>query len=194
MPGLRIVGGRHRGRRLATPAGRSLRPTSERVREALFNVLQHSDWGADGGDPLADAVILDAFCGTGALALEALSRGAEKAWLLDSDPAVLALARRNVAALGEEDRAVVVKADATRPPPAHRAAGLGFLDPPYGLDLAGTTLTALRRRGWLSAGCLCVVELARREAFAAPGWCALLDERCYGETRLIFLRGAEDAW
>ena len=157
----------------------------------MFNVLQHSTWGIGDGDPLAGAIVLDAFCGTGALALEALSRGAEQAWLLDIDPAVVALARRNVAAVGEEARAVVIQADAVHPPPARRAAGLAFLDPPYDRDLAGPALAALRQRGWLAPGCLYVVELARREAFTPPSWCTPLDERSYGATRIVFLRGAE---
>src|SRR5437588_12324447 len=101
--GLRIVGGSHRGRRLAAPVGELVRPTSDRAREALFNILSHGNFAAL-GLPFADRPVLDAFAGTGALGLEALSRGASAAAFIESERDALATLRRNVAALGEEDR------------------------------------------------------------------------------------------
>src|SRR6266480_7374693 len=112
--GLRIVGGVHRGRRLAAPAGETVRPTSDRAREALFNILSHGSFAA-GGLPFAGRPVLDAFAGTGALGLEALSRGASAAVFIENGRDALATLRRNIAALGEEDRAHIVAADATRP-------------------------------------------------------------------------------
>ena len=112
---MRIVGGRHRGRRLLAPPGDTVRPTSDRAREALFNILSHGRLAA-GGVPLAGAAVLDAFAGTGALGLEALSRGAAEAVFIERDPEAIAVLRRNVAALGESAHAEIVPGDAARPP------------------------------------------------------------------------------
>src|SRR3954447_10957867 len=128
--GLRIVGGIHRGRRLVVPPGDAVRPTSDRAREALFNILSHGGFAAS-GLPFADRPVLDAFAGTGALGLEALSRGASAAAFIDNGREAIAALRRNIAALGEEDRAHVFTGDATRPPRATFACALAFLDPPY---------------------------------------------------------------
>jgi 16S rRNA (guanine966-N2)-methyltransferase len=188
---MRIVGGRHRGRRLEAPSGRDTRPTSDRTREALFNVLAHSGWGTaaeDGaGDPIAEARVLDAFCGTGALALEALSRGAAEAVLMDLSGPALAAARRNAEALDEDGRCAFLRADARRPPAAAAAATLAFLDPPYGKGLAEAALPALAARGWLAAGAVVVVETAAQDPLSPPADFVPLDERRYGDTRVVFL-------
>jgi len=185
---VRIVGGRHRGRRLLAPEGRDVRPTSDRTRESLFNILAHAPWGPDGRAVLEDALVLDAFCGTGALALEALSRGAARAALLDKSRASLELARRNAETLGEAANVLIVQGDAVKPPPARLKATLAFLDPPYSKDLAPAALTALARAGWLAPGALAIVELAASDPFPALPGVEALDERRYGETRVLFLR------
>lgn len=185
---MRVVGGRHKGRPLEAPTGRDVRPTGDRVREAVFNVLIHSGWGPDGADPVAGAVVLDAFCGTGALALEALSRGAARAVLMDTAPASLDAARRNIARLGEGERARAMRGDATRPPSATAAATLCFLDPPYGKGMAAPALEALARAGWLAPGAVCAVELAKTDDVAPPPGFEPLDERRYGDTKILFLR------
>lgn len=188
---MRIVGGRHRGRRLAAPGGRDVRPTGERTREAMFNILAHADWGPEGGLP-EDAVVLDAFCGTGALGLEALSRGAAHALFLDNAPASLALVRANLEALGEAANASVIRADATRPPAlertGRRAATLAFLDPPYGRGLASAALAALAGGGWLAPGAVAVVEEAADAEVVLPEGFAALDRRRYGDTAVLFAR------
>ena len=115
--GLRIVGGLHRGRRLVAPPGELVRPTSDRAREALFNILSHGNFAAS-GLPFAGRPVLDAFAGTGALGLEALSRGAAEAVFFEQDREALAALRTNVAALGESARAAIMPYDATRPPRA----------------------------------------------------------------------------
>src|SRR5713226_204537 len=120
---MRIVGGSHRGRRLAAPAGEAVRPTSDRAREALFNILSHGDFAA-AGLPFADRPVLDAFAGTGALGLEALSRGASAVAFIEIEREALAALRRNVAALGESERAYIVAGDATRPPRAPFASAV----------------------------------------------------------------------
>jgi 16S rRNA (guanine966-N2)-methyltransferase len=191
---MRIVGGRHRGRRIEGPGDESrdarsrVRPTSDRARESLFNILEHGRLSADGTSLVHGARVLDAFCGTGAFALEALSRGAAQATLIDNDPAAIALARRNVRALGETARAILVQADATRPPPAPSTHALAFLDPPYRSGLAAPALAALAEAGWLAPGALCVVEVESREELPPPAEFETLDARRYGKAKLVFLR------
>jgi 16S rRNA (guanine966-N2)-methyltransferase len=185
--GLRIVGGSHRGRRLVAPPGELVRPTSDRAREALFNILSHGDFAA-AGLPFADRPVLDAFAGTGALGLEALSRGASAAAFIESERQPLAALRRNLAALGEEDRGHIVAGDATRPPRAAFACAVAFLDPPYRSGLAAPALAALAGSGWLTADALAAVEVAAREELPLPPGFALLQERVYGAARLVFLR------
>ena len=184
---MRIVGGSQRGRRLVVPPGDMVRPTSDRAREAMFNILSHGGFAAT-GLPFADRPVLDVFAGTGAFGLEALSRGASAAAFIESGREALAALRRNIAATGEAERAHVVAGDATHPPRAPFACALAFLDPPYRSGLAPTALTALAATGWLAAEATVVVEIAAREEFPQPAGFALLDERRYGAARLVFLR------
>ena len=182
---LRIVAGRHRGRRLLAPSGETTRPTAERVRQALFDMLWHAPWA--GRDLLDGARVLDAFAGTGALGLEALSRGAAHATFIEPDRAALAALRRNIATLGEDDRARVIPGDATRPPVATAPCGLLLLDPPYGKDLVPRALTALRAGGWIAPGALVVAEVAKADPLDAPGF-EELAERAHGAARVVFLK------
>lgn len=184
---MRIVGGRHRGRRLFAPAGAAVRPTSDRAREALFDILSHGRFAAS-GLPFADESVLDAFAGTGALGLEALSRGAARAVFIESGAEALAALRRNIAALGESERARILPGDATRPPRASEPCALVFLDPPYRSGLAGPALLALDAAGWFAPDALVAVETAAREKTPPPLGFTLLDERRYGAARLTFLR------
>jgi len=178
---MRIVGGRNRGRRLAAPAGLTARPTADRARQALFDVLAHGDLVA-----LDGARVVDCFAGTGALGLEALSRGAAHATFIEADPRVLAILKANADSLGERGVAVI-GGDATRPPPATAPCQLAFLDPPYGSGLAGPCLSALAGNHWLDAGALAVVEVAAKEPFVAPDGFRVADERIYGAARLVFV-------
>jgi 16S rRNA (guanine966-N2)-methyltransferase len=184
---MRVVGGRHRGRKLVAPPGDAVRPTSDRAREALFNILSHGDFAA-AGLPFADENVVDAFAGTGALGIEALSRGAARAAFIETERAALGALRRNLAALDEEDSADVIARDATRPPRARFAATLVFLDPPYRSELAAPALAALTQMGWLAPRALAIVELAAREPFPLPVGFAMIDQRIYGAARLVFLR------
>jgi 16S rRNA (guanine966-N2)-methyltransferase len=184
---MRIVGGSHRGRRLVAPPGETVRPTSDRVREGLFNILSHGGFAAE-GIPFAAAAVLDAFAGTGAFGLEALSRGAAEAVFIENDRDALAAMRRNIAALGETARSRVIARDATRPPRATVSCAVAFLDPPYKSGVAAPALTALAAAGWLSPDALAVAEIGAREEFLPPDGFALLDERVYGAARLVFLR------
>jgi len=184
---MRVVGGRHRGRKLVAPPGDAVRPTSDRAREALFNILSHGDFAA-AGSPFAGENIVDAFAGTGALGIEALSRGAARAAFIELDRTALRALRQNLAALDEEDAADVFAGDATRPPRAPYRAALAFLDPPYRSGLAAPALAALASAGWLAPRALSIVELAAKEPFSPPAGFAMIDQRVYGAARLIFLR------
>lgn len=186
---MRIVGGRHRGRRLVAPAGSDTRPTTDRTRESLFNILAHARWAADpDADLIEGAVVVDAFCGTGALGLEALSRGAARCRFLDLGRPALDAVRANVAALGEGERASVLRADATRPPAPAEPCTLAFLDPPYGKGLAPRALEGLAKAGWLAPGAIVIVEVGGDDPLPPPPGFAALDERRYGDTRVVFLR------
>lgn len=178
---MRIIAGRHRGRRLAAPPGRTARPTADRAREALFNILAHSD-----RVELEGAVAVDAFAGSGALGLEALSRGAAHAVFLENHGGALAAIHANIAALGESARATVMLADAAKPPKAAKRCTLALLDPPYHSGLAGPCLAGLADRGWLAPGALAVVEVAAAEPFVPPPGFEAVEERVYGAAKLVF--------
>ncbi len=193
---MRIVGGRHRGRRLEAPGGMALRPTADRTREALFNILCQGklDWrpnGQEGDNPLAGARALDAFAGTGALGLEALSRGAGFVTFMENQAAALNTCQSNIEALGEAAQAELLRCDVLRPPKTMAPCELVLMDPPYNQDLAPPALVALRTAGWLAPGALATVELMATEPFAPPEGFETLDERKYGKARLVFLRAPE---
>lgn len=187
---MRIVAGRHRGRRLEAPAGGDIRPTGDRVREALFDILAHAAFAGGGGWTLAGVRVLDAFAGSGALGLEALSRGAAHATFMDTATAALAAVRRNADRLGEGERATLLRADPARPPAAPAPCALVLMDPPYRSGLAGPALQALKAQGWLAEDAIAVVELAAREDFAPPPGLVVADSRTYGAARLVFLVAA----
>lgn len=161
---MRIIAGAWRSRPLVAPAGAATRPTADRVRETLFSMLQSRLGSFEG------LVVLDLFAGSGALALEALSRGAEVAFLVESDPSARAAIRANIAALGAA--ATLVGQDATALPAAPRPADLLFLDPPYGAGLAAPALASAAARGWLTPAAWIAVETARGEALEVPGFVA----------------------
>jgi 16S rRNA (guanine966-N2)-methyltransferase len=186
---MRIVGGRNRRRRLAAPPGDRVRPSADRVREALFDILLQGRFAAS-GSRLVGASVLDAFAGTGALGLEALSRGAAEVFFIEREAAALAALRHNIKALDEEGRAHVVPGDATRPPRAARACAVALLDPPYGSGLASPALAALAAAGWLAVDALAVVEVGAREGLLPPAGFRILDQRAYGAARLVFFEWA----
>lgn len=183
---MRIVAGRHRGARLEAPPGDATRPTSDRARQALFDTLTGGRFDID----LNDAVVLDLFAGTGALGLEALSRGAARAVFVEKDRAALAVLNRNIAHLKAGDRALVLVQDATELGRARTRAALVLMDPPYRQGLVGPALQALLAGGWLVPDALIVVEQAKDEALDLPPGFELLDDRRYGAARFLFLRQA----
>jgi 16S rRNA (guanine966-N2)-methyltransferase len=182
---MRIVGGRLKGRNLASPSSREIRPTADRQRESLFNILLHAY-----GDPVSGARVLDLFAGTGALGIEAISRGAKFALFVDNGAEARALMRNNIEALGLGGVTKVYRRDATHLGPAHPVEpfSLVFLDPPYAKGLAGVALVSLRDGGWLVPGALLVVEEAKAAAFTAPEGFDELERRVYDDTEFVFLR------
>jgi 16S rRNA (guanine966-N2)-methyltransferase len=185
---LKIVGGKHRGRSIATPEGMTTRPTSNRARESLFNILMHANWRDDGTSPLVDARVLDAFAGSGALGIEALSRGAAHASFLDNDATAIRLIGENLRKIGEAANAKVIRADATRPPPSREGCNLVLLDPPYRSGLAAPALAALADAGWVAPDAVATVELASTEDIVPPTDFETIDERRYGAAKIVILR------
>src|SRR6185369_11876197 len=184
---MRIVGGRLRGRALAAPKSHGIRPTADRLRESLFNILMHAY-----GDPITGARVLDLFAGTGALGLEAISRGAAFALFIDDGAEARALLRQNVEALGVAAVAKIFRRDATRLGPAHPVEpfSIAFLDPPYGKGLARKALASARAGGWLTNNALVVVE-ELAGAFKPPEGFEEAERRQYDDTEFVFLRRAE---
>ncbi|MBN9554443.1 MAG: 16S rRNA (guanine(966)-N(2))-methyltransferase RsmD [Alphaproteobacteria bacterium] len=190
---MRITGGKLGGRRLFAPDDARVRPTSDRTRQAIFNILEHRDF--DIGFTVENAAVADLFAGTGALGIEALSRGARFCLLVDDAAESRALQRENVEALGLTGVTKIWRRDATDLGPLGAGAGgpfdLVFLDPPYRKDLISPALQSLRDGGWLATHALLVIETAKGENFDAPGY-EKLDARDYGETEIAFLTPAEE--
>ena len=182
---MRVIAGRLRGRRLVAPAGEATRPTADRARQALFDMLSHAPWA---GDALHNARVLDAFAGSGALGIEALSRGAAHATFLETARPAQAAIRANIANCGEAERATILPADATRPPRAPAPCGLAFLDPPYRAGLLPRALAALAAQGWFTPAAILCLELAPDEP--AEFTELVLADRVHGAARLLVLRAA----
>jgi 16S rRNA (guanine966-N2)-methyltransferase len=182
---MRVVGGRLRGRALAAPKSKAIRPTADRLRESLFNILVHSF-----ADPISGARVLDLFAGTGALGIEALSRGAAFALLVDEAAEARALLRENITGLGLGGVSRIFRRDATKLGPVHPLApfSLAFLDPPYGNGLAAAALTAARAGEWFTADALIVIEEAAAAKFTAPEGFSEIERRRYDDTEFVFLR------
>jgi 16S rRNA (guanine966-N2)-methyltransferase len=182
---MRIVGGRFRGRTLQAPSSSIVRPTSDRLREALFNILAHSY-----DDVCASARVIDLFAGTGALGLEALSRGAKFTLFVDDSAEGRALVRGNVEQLGVGGETKIFRRDATKlgPMPPQDAFTLAFLDPPYAKSLAPRALQSLRDGGWLKRGALCVVEETSGAVLEPVEGFTSLEKREYGDTQVVMLR------
>ena len=182
---MRVVGGRLRGRALKSPESQAIRPTADRLRESLFNILAHAY-----GDPAEDARVLDLFAGTGALGIEALSRGAAFTLFVDDGVEARALLRANVEALGLGGTSKVYRRDSTKLGPAYpmEPFSLVFADPPYGKGLAELALASTRDGGWLMPQALVVVEEATAAAFKTPEGFQELERRAYDDTEFVILR------
>jgi 16S rRNA (guanine966-N2)-methyltransferase len=182
---MRVVGGKFRSRPIAGPKSHDLRPTSDRLREALFNILMHAY-----GDPVSGARVLDLFAGTGALGIEAVSRGAAFVLFVDDGVEARSLLRNNTETLGLGGVTRIFRRDATKLGPAHplEPFSLVFLDPPYGKGLAEKALVSARSGGWLTPDALIVVEEAAAAGFAAPEGFEELERRTYDDTEIVFVK------
>jgi 16S rRNA (guanine966-N2)-methyltransferase len=181
---MRIVGGEFRGRPLAAPRGDAIRPTADRTREAVFNLIMHRF-----PEKLESARVLDLFAGTGALGLEAISRGAAHCLFIEDSAEGRGLIRTNVEAFGLQGRTKIFRRDASRLGEVGTIEpfGLLFADPPYGKGLAEKALASALAGGWLKPGALCVVEESASAAFAPGEGFSILDERSYGDTIIRFI-------
>ncbi|MDW3208094.1 MAG: 16S rRNA (guanine(966)-N(2))-methyltransferase RsmD [Alphaproteobacteria bacterium] len=181
---MRIVAGSRRGLTLEAPEGHTTRPTTDRARESLFNILA----GPKYLGRLRDRSVADFFAGSGAVGLEAISRGAAQCHFLETDPGALQVLRRNITRMKDAATAChVLTQDATRPPRARDACGLLFLDPPYDVDAAATALTAAISAGWMADDGLAVVQVHPKRDFSVPDGLEQVDDRKYGATRFLFL-------
>ncbi len=184
---MRIIGGIHRGRPLTAPKGKDTRPTSDRTRESIFNILQYGNWHSGA---LEDATVLDVFAGTGALGLEALSQGARHAAFIEREHPAISFCKKNIEVLGETERTAVLTFDATNPitrPLYLEPRSLIFLDPPYGKYLGAEALKALIQQDWLKEGAVCVLEMSKKVPEILPAGFTLQDERVYGLAKVQFL-------
>jgi len=181
---MRVVGGRFRGRTLSAPKSQAIRPTADRLRESLFNILMHAY-----DDPITDARVLDLFAGTGALGIEAMSRGAAFALFVDDGAEARALLRGNSETLGLGGSTKIYRRDATKMGPSEMSPfSLAFLDPPYGKGLAEKALASAREGGWLAPEALVIVEEAADAGFKPAEGFEELERRDYDDTQFTFLR------
>ncbi|MCA8898791.1 MAG: 16S rRNA (guanine(966)-N(2))-methyltransferase RsmD [Hyphomonas sp.] len=184
---MRIIAGQHKGRALAAPKGQGTRPTADRARESLFNVLAHADWAPG----IEGARVIDLFAGSGALGLEAMSRGAAFCLFVETDHAARGAIRDNIEALGLYGNTRLHRRSATdlgeKPAGVGSPFSLAFLDPPYHRDLVNPALDCLVKGNWLAPDAVAVVETASDEMIAPAGW-EILDTRDYGAARVWFLK------
>ena len=187
---MRITGGTLRGRTLAAPSDRRTRPTSDKVRQAVFNILVHNDFGC--GFALEGAAAADLFAGTGAMGLEAISRGGRFCLFVEEAAEARALIRENIETFGLTGVTKIWRRDATQLGPLGAGAGgpfdLVFLDPPYHKNLLPPALASLQGGGWLKPGAILVLECAGDEDIPPTDGYTLLDDRVYGETKVLFLK------
>lgn len=181
----RIIAGRFKGRRLTVPAGRDVRPTTDRMRERLFSMLAHGRY-----PPLEGARVADLFAGTGALGLEALSRGAAHAVFIEQARPSLKTLRDNIGTLGVENETDVLAVSATNLPTAKSPADFIFMDPPYRQGLVVPALSSLQANGWLSDSSVIICELASDEPLDVPHDLQVIDDRQQGQQRLLILSPA----
>jgi len=179
---MRIIGGAYGGRKLAAPKDKNIRPTTDRMRETIFNILEHSS------DSIEGANVLDVFAGTGALGLEALSRGAAHATFFDKDPAALRLVKRNVALLAVGEKSTVRGVSAPILPACRKAYDMVFLDPPYNLTVINDTLISLVKNYYLSDSCMIIIEYSSSNQLILPDYFTVIKEKIYGDACFSILK------
>ena len=191
---MRIVGGEHKGKRLVLPEDKRIRPTADRTREALFNILSHSsDFRTENGPMPLGVKVLDVFAGTGALGIEALSRGAAFVTFMDNHPDSLKLIKRNVALIDAQRNASILNRSGLNPGISPLPVDLIMMDPPYNEDLAEPALQALLDNGWIGDQTVIAVELAAKQSLPDIPGIEQLDTRKYGAAKLVILRKSVSA-
>jgi 16S rRNA (guanine966-N2)-methyltransferase len=178
---MKIIAGKHRGRVLFSPTGDGVRPTSSKMRESIFNILMSMGI-------IENAKVIDLCCGTGALGIEAISRGAEKVVFIDGSNQHLKLAWENICSLNEQKRAIMLRSSAEKLPKAREEFNIIFIDPPYYKGVADKALVSLIEQGWVAKGAIIIVELSKREdlAFSAEDF-QQIDIKKYGNSKIILL-------
>lgn len=182
---MRIIAGAFKGRKLTPPTGNDIRPTSDRTRESVFNLLMHGQYA---GEAIIGQHVVDLCCGTGAMGLEALSRGAATATFVDKDKRSIDLAKQNAVHCGVAQQSFFVAGDITRLPAAREPAALVWIDAPYATPLLAGAYSSLQRNGWLKPGTLVVSEQPRSAVAAVLEGATLLDQRRYGKTEILIYR------
>ncbi|MCF6217031.1 MAG: 16S rRNA (guanine(966)-N(2))-methyltransferase RsmD [Emcibacter sp.] len=178
---MRIIGGTHRGRKLTTPPDKNIRPTTDRMRETIFNILTHTSSGLEG------ARILDVFAGTGAMGLESLSRGAGHCTFFDKDRKALQLVKKNSSLMGNLDKITVRNVSAPKFLRPKIAYDVIFLDPPYELDIIPDTINALRDNGYFADHTILIAEYAAKNNIRFPDFLNIIKDRTYGDARFTIL-------
>ncbi len=182
---MRIIGGQFRGKKILPVLSEHTRPTADRTREMVFNILSHNP--ALGPQTIVDKRVLDVCAGTGAMGLEALSRGAKSATFAENNPESLKILKKNVEGFGAD----VIAQDARHLGQAPHPFDLIFLDPPYGQDLVSPILSRLFSEGWLTPQAVVVIEVEKKESVTLPPFLSVLTERSSGRAKLIFARVQE---
>lgn len=180
---MRITGGHHRSRLLERPPASITRPTKDRLRESLFNRLLNRK------EPpfLPNAVVLDAFAGSGAFGLEALSHGASKAYFMENDAQALKALQANIISLGERTKSTLIIGDLLHCPDAVEPMDMIFLDPPYGKELVPKAISTLQEKRWIQRSTLIIAEVAAKERVQLPSSFYIQDERQYGQSKTVFI-------
>jgi 16S rRNA (guanine966-N2)-methyltransferase len=180
---MRIIAGEFRGKKLKSPKSDNTRPTSDRLRERLFNILAHK---LENG--FQDIRVADIFAGTGALGLEALSRGAAHAVFIEKHRESIQLVQSNIDSINAADRAKILTCDARNLPQQQEPYDLIFIDPPYGRDLATPTLKSLVEKKWMGVDTLTVLEMSKEDDLTIPVELEVIDERLQGKTKALILK------
>lgn len=186
---MRIIAGKHRGRRIISIEGKTIRPTTGKAREAIFSIITSGSFLDENGDSILDgAIVADICCGTGAVGLEALSRGAKQVIFIDSDSGAIQLVKDNLAAFKEETSTKALRADAISLPNAQQRCQVVFIDPPYDSKIVPAILKSLESRNWLAENAVIICEVSRMEAPSLPENYRIINERHYGRTKVLILR------
>ena len=179
---MRVIAGKYKSRKLITPRNNTIRPTSDKIRGSIFNTLKSKG-------VLHNAIVLDLFCGTGALGIEALSRGASHCTFVDQNRQSLSLTQKNVQAMNAEHQSIFIRKDAQKIDTSDCQAGeitLAFLDPPYGQDLVDKALWTLHEQTLLHNDSLCVIETKKDCHLTLPDIFEIIDQRVYGQTCIVY--------